>query len=278
MAGVVVYDPTLDKVKSAFSTRPLRILQLTDCHLPREPGERVQGLDTEGSFRAVLHQAFACDQPYDLVLLTGDLAEQPAAAVYTRLRAQLRRLSIPCICLPGNHDDPDDMRRFLLDESVTMANRHLVGNWQILCLDSTVKGQSGGLLDDHQLALVESAIAADPAGNLLIAVHHHPLPCGSPWMDRMMIRHPEPLRELLKAPGPGTRAVIFGHIHQAFDQTLDGVRFLGSPATSCQFEPLTAEFRRADLPPGYRWLELDPSGQIRSGVTYLGAGPPEVQP
>jgi Icc protein len=249
--------------------RALRLLQLTDCHLPAAAGELVQGLDTDASLRAVLDQGLTGDPPYDLVLLTGDLVEQPTPASYALLSEHLDRLSVPYLCLPGNHDEAEAMRRCLPHAATAMAPSRSYGDWRILALDSTIAGRSDGFLRDEQLALVQSVIAEDPAVHLLVAVHHHPVPCGSPWMDAMMIGNGSALVALLQGPGPGSRTVIFGHIHQAFDATVAGVRLLGSPATSCQFEPHTQTFKRAALAPGYRWLELEPSGTLRTGVAYL---------
>jgi Icc protein len=259
----------MNSAESAPAPRPYRIVQLTDCHLPSRRGMQVQGLDTEASFRAVVDQVLQESEPYDLALLTGDLAEEPAESAYLWLASELRRLSIPCLCLPGNHDDPETMRRILIGDAVTMDTSARLGNWQVICLDSTVRGESGGFLRDDQMALLDASIGTDTPLNRLIAVHHHPVPCGSPWMDRMMISNPERLLERVTARDTKTRAVIFGHIHQALDRTEAGVRFLGSPATSRQFEPLSLEFRQADLPPGYRWLELHASGELRTGVSYL---------
>jgi len=256
-------------MNAAAAPRALRLLQLTDCHLPAAPAERVQGLDTDASLRAVLDQALTRDPAYDLALLTGDLVEQPTPGSYALLSEHLHRLPIPFLCLPGNHDEADAMRRYLPNAATAMAPSRSHGNWRILALDSTITGRSDGVLRDEQLALLQSVIAEDPGAHLLVAVHHHPVPCGSPWMDAMMISNGSALLELLQGSGPGSRTIVFGHIHQAFDATVAGVRLLGSPATSCQFEPHTQTFQRAALAPGYRWLELEPSGTLHTGVAYL---------
>jgi Icc protein len=90
-------------------------------------------------------------------------------------------------------------------------------------------------------------------------------------MDALMLENGNTLMDLLQTRGNGTRVVVFGHIHQAFDATVGRVRVLGAPATSCQFEPQSPTFRRSVLPPGYRWLELHPDGRFHTGVSYLDA-------
>jgi Icc protein len=255
--------------------QPLRILQLTDSHLPDESGGRVQGLDTEGSLRAVLDQALSERPAYDLVLLTGDLVEQPTPSAYSLLRQLLRRVPVPTLCLPGNHDHPDLLRELLSGDSPAVEYTHSHGDWRILTLDSSVPGRSDGLLCDDQLERIASTIDDAPDQHLLVAVHHHPVACGSAWMDELMLGNGNALMDLLQKGGNGTRVVVFGHIHQAFDATVGRVRVLGAPATSCQFEPQSPMFRRSVLPPGYRWLELHPDGGLGTGVTYLDGAPGE---
>lgn len=252
---------------AAADKRPLRILQLTDCHLPAQREELVQGLDTEGSLRAVLDQALAEEPPYDLALWTGDLVEQPSPSAYALLQEQLHRLPVPYLYLPGNHDDPGMMRTCLPDAAGVSMNP--ISNWRILCLDSTLPGRSEGFLRDDQLARVAATLHENPASDLLIAIHHHPVPCGSPWMDAMMLGNGSALLDLLQTPASGRRIVIFGHIHQAFDIEIGRVRLLGAPATSCQFEPRSRSFCRAALPPGYRWLTLGAAGRFDTGIRYL---------
>ncbi|MCU0734258.1 MAG: 3',5'-cyclic-AMP phosphodiesterase [Methylotetracoccus sp.] len=250
------------------SVSVVRILQLTDCHFFAEPGQTLQGIDTEQSFSSVARAVLASGARYDLVLLTGDLAETPSEAAYRRLQEQLRLLEIPCYCLPGNHDQIGAMTRFLLGGQIHMQPRIILGPWQIVCLDSTVENEPGGLLSETQIELVEEAIAGQPEKYLLIAVHHHPIPCGSEWMDTMMIRNAERLLTLLDGFAAKARGVVFGHIHQALDLSRGHLRFLGSPSTCCQFQPNTRNIAISPVPPGYRWLELTADGEIVSGVGF----------
>lgn len=254
-------------------TGSVRILQLTDCHITPEPDGTVQGLDTERSLAAVVEAVLASEDSYDLVLLTGDLADRPSESAYTRLRQRLRPLGPPCYCLPGNHDDAQAMRQFLVGDPIRMVSRIVLDHWQIVCLDSAIPGEAGGFLNEAQFTVLEQAAVAEPDKFLLVAVHHHPIPCGSAWMDTMMISNAERLFTVLADFGALARGIVFGHIHQTLDTTCNGIRILGSPSTCCQFRANSDTFAVASLLPGYRWIELTPSGRIRSGVRLID-GPP----
>ena len=75
---------------------------------------------------------------------------------------------------------------------------------------------------------------------------------------------------------PQVRGLLWGHIHQEFDRTLQGVRFLGSPSTCIQFTPKKHGFGLDSAPPGYRWLILQPDGQIQTGVQRLANLPGQI--
>jgi Icc protein len=209
---------------------------------------------------------------YDLVLLTGDLAEDGSEDAYRFLRWQLGLLEIPCYCLPGNHDDSAAMSQFLAGDNVHMGSRIVLDHWQIVCLDSTVAGESGGFLPDSQIILLQDAMVSEPHKHLLIALHHHPIPCGSVWMDTMMVRNSERLLAVLDRMPAQARVVIFGHIHQAFDLELRGVRFLGSPSTCFQFKPRSQNCAIAPCSPGYRWINITDAGDMLTGSQFVSGG------
>ena len=72
---------------------------------------------------------------------------------------------------------------------------------------------------------------------------------------------------------PQARLVLFGHAHQEADQQHAGLRLLGTPSTCMQFAAGEDTFAVADLPPGYRMLELDENGDIETTVHYVSSFP-----
>ena len=67
------------------------------------------------------------------------------------------------------------------------------------------------------------------------------------------------------------RAVLFGHIHQVFEQRRGSVHLLSAPSTSAQFLPATEVHVDDPVPPGYRWLVLHADGRFDTGVSRLEA-------
>ncbi len=72
---------------------------------------------------------------------------------------------------------------------------------------------------------------------------------------------------------PQVKGVVYGHIHQTMDVKRNGIRFLGCPSTCFQFKRDSEEFALDFMPHGYRWIELYPDGEIRTGVVRMDSVP-----
>jgi Icc protein len=252
--------------ESAERTRPVRVLQLTDFHfLARGKRTTMFGVDTEQSFRDTVKAALQSGPPPDLALLTGDLVQDPEVSAYQRLKDCLSALPCPAYALPGNHDDAELIAVSLADPNLHFQPSVLLDHWQIVCLDSTIRRQPYGRLSEEQLAGLDSLLAGQPQRFALVALHHHPVPSGSLWMDTMLLENHDRFFEVL-ARHNQVRGVVFGHVHQTMDIERRGLRILGTPSTCFQFKPFQAAFSLDRAPPGYRWIELHPDGTIETTV------------
>ena len=244
----------------------LSLLQITDMHILPGQDETFLGINTEHYFHAVLGLAFAEHHHFDLILLTGDLAQHPCPASYQRILNALEATNTPCICLPGNHDDCDLMQQIFNTILVSCRKHILMENWQLICLNSQIPGAPGGRLSKQELLFLEDCLIKNPNHHALIAVHHHCLETLSAWMDTMMIENSQELLAII-SKYPQTKAITTGHIHQVMDITIEGVRVLGSPSTCFQFTPESKTFSLDTSAPGYRLITLYADGRIESGIT-----------
>lgn len=252
----------------ADSSNYISILQITDPHILATPEATLLGVNTAYYFNAVLEQAFSSKRIFDLCLITGDLAQDPCPASYQRILRRLQAHNIPCLCLPGNHDDYEIMQEVLCTEKVNCRKQVILGNWQIISLNSQIPGSADGYLSVEELAFLERSLRDSPDFYALIAVHHHCLTTGSLWMDAMMIENAQELLALIKRY-PNAKAIINGHIHQAMDVQANSVRVLAAPSTCFQFKPQSERFSLDDASPGYRWINLYTDGSMDSGVVRL---------
>ncbi len=244
----------------------LRIAQITDSHLFADSSQKLNGLDTLNSLQQVM-QAVLDSQP-ELIIFSGDLVDRPEAAAYFAVKSVLDLSTVPVFCLPGNHDDPDLLKETLSSEKIHNDFSTLVNNWQLLFLNSYQPNTHAGKLGDNQLQMLDRHLRKHSEYSALICLHHPPVPIHSSWMDAMGLEQSEELFAVVDRH-PQVKAVIWGHIHQQFNQTRNGVKLLGTPSTCVQFMPGASQFCLDNKPPGYRWLELYENGAITTEVIYL---------
>lgn len=256
-------------VPEIADNRSIRLLQLTDMHLFKTAQESLLGVNTWQSYQAVIDAVIAEQRPIDLVIATGDLAQDHSPEAYHAFAKGIRRLQKPCVWLPGNHDFQPAMVKTLANEGICDQKSVLLGDqWQLLLLDSQVHGVPHGLLSDYQLQWLREALARHPQRHTVILLHHHPIPSGCTWLDTHSLRNSHELAEVLQ-DYPLANTVVCGHIHQEMDDLWQGRRVLSTPSTCVQFRPQCTGFTIDNQSPGWRWLELRPNGEIVTEVQRL---------
>lgn len=245
----------------------VNLVQFTDPHLFGDPARALRGVPTLPALRATLAAAAADIAACDAILATGDIANDDPGG-YAHFRAEFSTLGKPVLCIPGNHDELPAMHAALSLPPFQLGGVHDAGAWRVVMLDSTVPGETGGALADSTLLLLDESLRAAPARHALVCLHHHPVPMKSRWLDTVGLANPGDFFEVL-GRHPQVRAVLFGHVHQALDDTRDGLRILGTPSTCSQFKPLADDFAVDEAPPAWRTLALHQDGSLDTRVRWL---------
>lgn len=249
-------------------SHPLRIAQISDCHVFGESGATLRGRDTEAGLAAVIDHLLDKEPTPDLVLASGDLADDASPAAYAKLNAQFSRIGAPTYFLPGNHDDPMRMTEILGPRSAARPQSVEHAHWRLLLFNSAVPRRVSGALDEHQFEWLDHRLSEDDARHILVAVHHHPTPSGTAWMDELMLEDGERLLARLEQD-PRVRGLVYGHVHMLVETRRAHIKLLSCPASSIQFVPGREEAVASDEGPGYRMLQLRADGEIDSRVEFI---------
>jgi len=225
----------------------VRVVQLTDTHLCQAKGGTLLGLDTDQSLQAVIELVQDERPAIDLLLGTGDLADDGAREAYDRLQDYFEEIPCDSFWLPGNHDDRGKMEA-VANSATRLCKEIRVSRWQILMLDSQIPAEVGGELGQAELAL-------------FVAI-------GCAWLDEQMVADADAFFDVLDRY-PGVRGVLWGHVHQQIDRQRNGVSLMASPSTCVQFAPGSVKFKADKMLPGYRWLDLHGDGRIETAVSRL---------
>ncbi len=249
--------------------RPVHLLQITDLHLQENPTDLMRGENVEARFCMVLDQLMSLSA--DALLLTGDLSHH-APAAYERLTSYLDELSYPSYWIPGNHDLPDEMRRYAGKGLGQKALRFQ--NWQVLMLDSTSQpdGRGGGTLSAEELDFLHVELDATDSEHVLLVMHHNPVSVHSAWQDKIGLGQAARFWDVV-ARYPQVRAVIFGHVHQAWQLSRGDIQLFSSPATAPQFkkgcERSETEQDKTLALPAYTAYTLHPDGKVDAVVNRV---------
>jgi 3',5'-cyclic-AMP phosphodiesterase len=259
---------TPESSKQANGT--LKVLQFTDMHFFKDSSGKLLGVDTAASFAEVYKEAVSRHGIPDLYLLTGDISQDETEASYRRFAQSMQAAGAPCYFIPGNHDRFSEMDSTLrLNGSYFRPQRQIIlDNWQIVLLDTHIEGEVGGHLERQELEFLQKCLSESPDLHALICLHHHPVKMGARWLDQIGIDNVSFFWSVMRAH-KNVKGVLFGHVHQEFEDRRDGLTMLATPSTCVQFKSGTDEFGVDAVPPGYRWLELEPSGLIRSAVVRI---------
>lgn len=250
----------------------VNVLQISDCHLFADKSKSLLGVNTYDSFCAVIDEIKAQNFNYDFIAFTGDISQDYSVKSYERFAEIIKVLNKPVFFLPGNHDDGPLMYRIFENLGVNIAKNVITPKWQFIFLNSEVYAVPHGWIERRQLDYAAFCGRRSPDQHVAILVHHMPHLVQSAWLDTQTMHNLDEFNTYIHRI-PNVRAVITGHIHQEFDVTERGIRYIATPSTSIQFTPKSNDFALDSVGPGWRYLSFNPDGSIDTKVYRLKNNP-----
>jgi Icc protein len=215
--------------------KPFVLVQLSDPHIGAAWDG---GGDPAASLAATVEAVRRLPDRPDAVLVSGDLAENAAAAEYELVRDLVARLDAPIHALPGNKDDRDALRRcFELPGATGTPIQYAaeLGPLRLVVVDSTRPGEARGELDRERLAWLDAELTAAPDRPTIVAMHHPPLLTGSGAWDELGLPTADraALTEIV-GRHPQVQRIVAGHVHRTIVAGLGGCGVLAIPSTYVQ--------------------------------------------
>lgn len=232
-----------------------RVLHITDTHFtaPGSVSEHPE-IDTAARLEAVLDAVAAEDFAPDLIVHTGDVADDGSAHAVRAVRERLATLG-PVVAVPGNHDDPAVVR------GVFGRPDARVGPWRVVGVDTVIPGHVEGRCDE----LADAVAALD--GPTLVLMHH-PIRSHSAhhWFR---LEHGPAAETDLAATGQPV-VVLSGHTHEVYDASLAGgrVRLLGGPGVFYALRHRGREWTFMPTGTGAQLVELADDGGVTVQRVY----------
>jgi Icc protein len=256
--------------------KSLRIAQITDIHLLAEPGAKLYGVDTAISMQKILEAITRLSPPPDLMIATGDLAEDGSKATYNRFGNILSSVNIPVYVLAGNHDDIAEMHDSLTKENINFVDKARMDSWAFMFVNSQVVGESYGFISRDEMSLLKGNL--EDAGELpvIVALHHTPMPICP--RANCQLQNATEFNQLIN-DFPNVKGVIAGHTHVEAEEFNAGHVQYTTPSTFAQVDhglASTSDIRdfwashtMDGASHGFRVLDLTPDGQVSSQVHWV---------
>lgn len=231
----------------------VHVLHLSDLHLRADAGAHAYGRDPDAHLTAVIDAAMVRRSRFDVVAVTGDVADDASEHAYQRAHRRLRGIGSALRWVPGNHDDP---HRMMCVDSQAFGDL-TAGPWRFICVNSRWAGHTPGLVTPDELARLDRALRSPGPPHRAVLIHHPPRPpCTN--VD-CQITQVNALLEVLDRHR-SVRTVLSGHMHRSFCVHRDHVAWIGAPSVCMQVthpdHVHTAE------PPAANLLELGDDGSV----------------
>jgi 3',5'-cyclic-AMP phosphodiesterase len=250
---------------------PINIVQITDTHLYGTPEGTLLKMNTKHSLDRVIEVMSSNEKNIDLILATGDIAQDASQTAYERFISRISELNIPFHWIPGNHDDVTTMQKVAAGTNISQKVVS-IKNWRFILLDSSIRGQVHGRIAPSELEFLEASLKdmqnADDIDHCIVCLHHNPVPGTAGWMRDIGLENGPQFFETI-GNYPKVKSVIYAHIHQELDFQHKGVRCFCSPSTCIQFKPNVTGFELDRLNPGYRSFSLYKDGRIDTKVVRV---------
>lgn len=234
------------------------IAQITDLHLLEQGRLAYDVVDPMVNARVTIQSIASLAMRPDMLVLTGDLADQGKAEAYDWLDRELAQIDIPAYVIPGNHDLRVPMRQAFghhgyLPEDGFLQYVVEAGPVRLIALDTVIEHETGGRLCAARCRWLAARLAEDRRTPTVIMMHHQPFLTGSHF-DTIGIEGRDAL-ETVVAGAPNIDRVICGHMHR--DVAVGWANTIVSvcPSTAFQFDLDQADpttFRVRAEPPGYQ--------------------------
>jgi len=229
-----------------------------------DPAGALLGVNTRDSLDAVIAQVLRDHGQPDVILATGDIAQDASEEAYRVFGEKLKVFGCESAWIPGNHDNASILTGIAAE--LNADSKHIVmGGWQFVLLDSSVLGKVHGNLAESELAFLEDTLTRNPDMPTMVALHHHPIDIDTRWMSSIGLQNNDEFWRIVDR-FPRVKSVLWGHIHQEYDEHRKGVRLLATPSTCIQFTAGAVKFSVEEKSPGYRWFEMMPNGDFSTEV------------
>ena len=263
----------------SIKAKPIKIAQISDCHLFGDINSLHHGVDVYKNLTKVIHH-ISTSSDIELIVFTGDLTQDHSDESYQRFvdvfekqKVITPEFSVPVYYLAGNHDELILLDKYLSKTPFNADKTINLAQWQLQLIQSK-SDTPAGLVSDETLKQLKCDMHEDKYQ--LIFMHHHPVDVGF-FIDKHGLKNKDVfwqgiskinLQDMIKG-------IACGHIHRGLNipacsaNKNQSATVFTCPATSIQFDPEQTSVTALNQGPGYRIFTLEADGELSTQLIYL---------
>lgn len=262
-----------NKQSNQTAKSQLCIAQISDCHLLADRFAKSKSVSPFVNLKQVVIELYLRQDELDAILLTGDLVDGDNLEQAYELLLQLIDgcdWQIPIFATPGNHDDPELMKRLFADSCIQLVDSAELSGWLLLFVDSyQPQGIGVGEITQSQLDNAEHVLSKSSCRQALFVTHHHVAPFSSFIDDCCALSTPAGFTAWLKSQST-IKAIVHGHVHSNKTYQFANKSVFAGPSTWVQFgHDKHNNGDVVDTHPSYQLLYLGSDGKVSSDLFII---------
>ena len=239
----------------------MKILHISDIHFRQDYGEFETGYKGMISKmdNPLIHLKTCLEQvePYDLLLISGDLTEDGTVEDYSFLKNWLKKETenVPMIVTLGNHDIKEHFYEGWLNEKPSQKPYNLVTAFEdfyLVSFDTSVYGVADGTLSDNQFNWLEEQLKSLNDKPIILMTHHHLL--NNQSSTKALPESNRLIKMIKKYP---VLALLNGHTHHVFTGDIFGIQYYTVSGMSFIGEDEGEGIVRFDQRHGFNLYEIE---------------------
>jgi len=212
------------------------ITQITDTHITKYKKLAQDRVDTYPRLEATVHSLNGLSMKPDVVLITGDLADDRHTDSYKRLLVCLEPLTMPYYIIPGNHDDRGLLRYFFPNHpgmSDYPFIQYAVDDYpvRLIGINTVVEGSDFVLLGEKKLLWLDNFLNENTEKPTLIFMHHPLFKTGIDEIDFYALEGVGDFWRIVKKHSQ-IKHILCGHLHRSIQTHFAGVPVAIVPSTA----------------------------------------------
>lgn len=216
------------------------IAQISDPHITISGTLRENKYATVSRLQEAVGHILKLPTLPDIVLVTGDCADNGLPEEYQLVQQCLAPLTMPVYLIPGNHDNRQNLRQTFGEQ----GSRHHAEfiqyvveteSLRLLALDTLHEGHGGGQLCPERLDWLTARLAESPEKPTILFQHHPPFLTGVSVLDSAGFEGLVAFREIV-AGQPQIEQIVAGHIHCHLIRRVGNSIAVTCPALSFQLQ------------------------------------------